>query len=132
MRLKVLLTGEDRYQQAPDAEMLKQRGFLVYRCEESSVDAMIDEVQPDVLIINPLNAESSTSLYNRILNNIRYARLPLVYTLSEDDVYLVNRKRTEMRGMRNFIVDNIVDGIKTALSSNTKATRHSLGLKMAG
>lgn len=133
MRLKVLLTGEDKFQQIPDAEMLKERGFLVYRCEESSVDAMIDEVQPDVLVINPLSEESSsTDLYNRLLSNIQYARLPLIYTLAEDDVYLVNRKRTGIRGMRNFVVDNIVDSIKTALYTSGNIKSRRLGFKMAG
>lgn len=134
MRLKVLLTGKDKNAQVPDAEMLRDRGFLVYSCEERVVDDMIDELHPDVLIINPLDAEaSSTGLYNRLLSSIKYARLPLIYTLSEDDVYLVNRKRTAIRGMRNFIVDNIIDGIKTALSGNKNNNNNQeLGYKMAG
>ncbi|MCB0698977.1 MAG: hypothetical protein H6551_13150 [Chitinophagales bacterium] len=132
MRLKVLLTGKDENAQIPDAEMLRDRGFLVYRCEEEVVDDMIDELHPDILIINPLEKDnSSTSLYNRLLSSIKYARLPLIYTLSEDDVYLVNRKRTAIRGMRNFIVDNIIDGIKTALASS-KNNNRELGFKLAG
>lgn len=127
MRLKILLTGKDKFQHEPDAEMLRDRGFLVYRCDESDVNDMIDEVHPDVLIINPtVQEQSSTSLYNRLLNSIRYAKLPLIYTMSEDDVYLVNRKRTLSRGNRNFIVDNIIDGIKTALSGNS-SRRKNLG-----
>lgn len=127
MRLKVLLTGKDKFEHEADAEMLRDRGFLVYRCEEKAVNDMIDEVHPDVLIINPtMQEKSSTSLYNRLLNSIRYARLPLIYTMSEDDVYLVNRQRTLSRGNRNFIVDNIIDGIKTALTGNKK-NRTDLG-----
>lgn len=121
MRLKVLLTGKDKFSHEPDAEMLRDRGFLVYRCEENSVNAMIDELHPDVLIINPTGEEqSSSNLYNRLLNSIKHAKLPLIYTLSEDDVYLVNRRRTMARDARNFIVDNIVDGIKTALDGGRK------------
>lgn len=132
MRLKVLLTGKDRFEHEPDAEMLRDRGFLVYRCDESTVNDMIDEVHPDVLIINPTDEQqSSTSLYNRLLNSIRYARLPLIYTMSEDDVYLVNRKRTMSRGNRNFIVDNIIDGIKTALSGNSRRRTGNMNLGLA-
>ncbi len=130
MRLKVLLTGKDKFQHEPDAELLRDRGFLVYRCEENFVNDMIEELHPDVLIINPTDEqEPSTSLYNRLLDNIKYAKLPLIYTLLEDDVYLVNRKRTSSRGKRNFIVDNIIDGIKTALGGNRKVLNNmNLGL----
>lgn len=122
MRLKVLLTGKDKFCHEADAEMLRNRGFLVYRCEENSVKDMIDELHPDVLIINPTAEEKSGSkLYNKFLNSIKYARLPLIYTLSEDDVYLVNRSRTLARGARNFIADNIIDGIRTALDNGRQA-----------
>ena len=130
MRLKVLLTGQDKFNHEPDVEMLRDRGFLVYRCEENAVNDMIEEVHPDVLIINPIDAEqSSTSLYHRLLDSLKYAKLPLIYTLSEDDVYLVNRKRTASKNSRNFIADNIIDGIKTALGGNRKQLKnYNLGL----
>lgn len=132
MRLKILLTGKDEKQQQPDAELLSQRGFLVYRCTESMVNDMIDEIHPDVVIVNPVEKDDTTSssLYERLLNNIKYARLPLIYTLSEDDVYLVNRKRTAVRGMRNFISDNIIDGIKTALGFNKDNLRGMPGINL--
>lgn len=130
MRLKVLLTGQDKFNHEPDVEMLRDKGFLVYRCEENAVNDMIEEVHPDVLIINPIDAQqSSTSLYHRLLDSIKYAKLPLIYTLSEDDVYLVNRKRTAPKNRRNFIADNIIDGIKTALGGNRKELKnYNLGL----
>ncbi len=132
MRLKILLTGKDEQQQQPDAELLSQRGFLVYRCGENVVGDMIDEIHPDVVIVNPIEKDNTTSstLYEKLLNNIKYARLPLIYTLSEDDVYLVNRRRTATRGKRNFIADNIIDGIKTALGFNKDNTRGIPGLNL--
>lgn len=131
MRLKVLLTGQDKFDHEPDAELLRERGFLVYRCEETAVNDMIDEVQPDVLIINPIDEQpTSNGLYNRLLKSLKYAKLPLIYTLSEDDVYLVNRKRTSARDKRNFIADNIIDGIKTALGGN-RNDLHKVRLRIA-
>ena len=132
MRLKVLLTGKDEKQQQPDAELLSQRGFLVYRCQEDVLNDMIDEIHPDIVIVNPIEKDNTTSssLYERLLNNIKYARLPLIYTLSEDDVYLVNRRRTASRGKRNFIADNIVDGIKAALGFNKDNTRGISGMNL--
>ncbi len=129
MRLKVLLTGKDKFQQEPDAAILRERGLMVYRCDETMVNDMIDEIHPDVLIINPLDEkDSSTNLYNRLLNSIKYAKLPLIYTMSEDDVYLVNRSRTAFKGVRNYIVDNIVDGIKTALEGGSNRLQKQLGI----
>lgn len=132
MRLKILLTGSDKYNHEPDAELLKEKGFLVYRCNETAVKAMIEEVRPDVLIINPIDEKQSDAcLYHRLLRNIKYAKLPLIYTVSEDDVYLVNRKRTIAREKRNFVVDNIIDGIKTALggiNQNAPGTTYEFGI----
>lgn len=130
MRLKVLLTGKDRYHHEPDAEMLKEKGFLVYRCDEEVVKDMIEELHPDVLIINPTDDNHpATTLYHRLLKSIKYARLPLIYTLAEDDVYLVNGHRSR-RSRNSFIVDNIVDGIKTALSSGFRG-RNNMSLRVA-
>lgn len=130
MRLKVLLTGKDKYYHEPDAEMLKEKGFLVYRCDETVVSDMIEEVHPDVLIINPTDEQQpATTLYHRLLKSIKYAKLPLIYTLSEDDVYLVNGRRTP-RNRSSYIVDNIVDGIKAALSGGYRG-RNNIKLKIA-
>lgn len=131
MRLKILLTGSDKYNHEADAELLRDRGFLVYRCSETAVNAMIEEVHPDVLIINPTEEQpSSACLYHKLLRSIRYAKLPLIYTVAEDDVYLVNRKRTIPKDKRNFIVDNIIDGIKTALEGNsiTHLNNYNIGV----
>lgn len=131
MRLKILLTGRDKFNQEPDAELLRERGFLVYRCEEHVVNDMIEELRPDVLIINPVDEQpSATNLYQRILKSIKYAKLPLIYTLSEDDTYIVNCRRN-IRNKTCYIVDNIIDGIKTALNGNKKGRLNNLTLKVA-
>lgn len=120
MRIRILMVGNNAEYLTPDAEMLKDRGFAVYTCDETCVNEMIDEVKPAVVFINPDNPGLvSTKVYHELLDNIHYASLPVIYTLSEDDVYLVNRKRTASRDKRNVICDNIVDSIKTALLSNT-------------
>ncbi len=131
MRLRVLLTGNDKFSQEPDAELLRERGFLVYRCDERMVSDMIDEIGPDVLIINPTeNQASAGNLYQRLLKSIKYAALPLIYTLSEDDTYIVNCKRN-IRNKTSYIADNIVDGIKTALNTNNNRGLNNLRLKVA-
>lgn len=131
MRLKVLLTGKDKFNQEIDAELLRERGFLVYRCDEHVINDMIEELHPDVLIINPTEEQpSANNLYRRLLKSIKYAALPVIYTLSEDDTYIVNCKRN-IRNKTSYIVDNIIDGIKTALNTNNNQGLNKFRLKVA-
>lgn len=114
--MRILMTGGSAEYLAAEARMLKDRGFLVYTCNEQNIDDAIPEIKPDVVFIHPENPGlDSTRVYHELLDNIRYASVPVVYTLAEDDVYLVNRKRTASRERRNLIADNIIDGIKYAL-----------------
>jgi hypothetical protein len=116
MRIRILMTGGEAQYLATEAQILKDRGFLVYTCDEQNVAAAIPEVKPDVVFINPADPGlHSTKVYHELLDNVQYASVPVIYTLSEDDVYLVSRKRTASRDRRNLIADNIVDGIKCAL-----------------
>lgn len=111
-----------------DAEMLRDKGFLVYNCAENTVNEMVDEIQPNVIFMNPEDSEGSTSLdlYNSILGNIYYASYPLIYTMAEDDIYLVNGSRTSKKNKRTVISDNIVDSIKVALLGTGTPGRESL------
>lgn len=116
MRLKVLMVGNSEGANA-DAEMLRDRGFLVYTCSETTVNEMVEEVHPAVIFLNPEDSNNSKSIdvYNALLGNIFYTNYPVIYTMSEDDVYIVNRKRTSSKDKRTVISDNIVDSIKVAL-----------------
>ena len=110
-----------------EAEMLKNRGFMVYTCEEENVDEAIAEIKPDVVFVNPHDPGlHSTKVYHQLLDNIKYASIPVIYTLSEDDVYLVNRKRTASREKRSVITDNIVDGIKSALLADSLTAKRRM------
>lgn len=118
------MVGNNAEYLAPDAEMLRDRGFAVYTCSDNIVSEMIEEIKPSVVFVNPdAPGLSSTKVYHELLDNIHYASLPVIYTLSEDDVYLVNRKRTASRDKRNMICDNVIDSIKTALLADTAFTK---------
>lgn len=127
MRIRILMIGNDAAYLIPDAQMLKDRGFVVYTSNEENFEGMIAEIKPDAILVNYSNPGlNSTRVYHSILDNVQYANIPVVYTLSEDDVYLVNKSRTTMsRDKRNIICDNIIDSIKTALLDNASFTRKS-------
>lgn len=119
MRFKVLMVVDDMQHAAADIELLREKGFLVYTTTSIIVDEMIEEVKPDLVFINPTDQDSSaTNLYNRMIDNLKFATLPVLYTLSEDDLYLISKKRTSTKDSKNYISDNIIDGIKVSLLSN--------------
>lgn len=118
MALRVLMIGNDYDYLRIDSEMLRQRGFRVYLCiNDEVVDDMVGEVKPDVVFINSkVPGTESTDIYNKLTDNVLYASLPVIFTLFEDDVYLVNRKRTAIREQRYTMSDNVIDAIKMALT----------------
>ena len=120
MSLKILLIGDNEKAMMADKVYLKDRGLYVHTClynDRELIDELVKEVKPDLVFINPAESDSSTrKVYQEFLNDIHLVAIPIVYTLSEDDVYLVNRKRTISKPKRNIIADNMIDAIKQALT----------------
>jgi|GEM_PF-658990 len=121
MRIKILIVNDDINTVIADEQLLKERGFLVYTCfNTDNIDYLMAEIKPDVLFFDTHNmAPLVIDAYNRIVTDIEHTTVPVIYTLVEDDVYLINRKRTTMREKRNLIADNIIDAIKFALQTDT-------------
>jgi hypothetical protein len=118
MNLRILMMGDDLSFMQADATLLRENGFRVHVCDNLSLmNELVEEVKPDVAFINPQSTNSiTTDIYHNLLDNIVYACLPVIYTLSEDDVYLVNRKRTELKERRYIISDNILGAINMAVA----------------
>lgn len=131
MNIRILMVGNDAEHLFPEAVMLKERGLQVYTSSELNIDEMVDEVKPDVVYFNPDEpGTNSTKVYHHMLDSVQYSSIPVIYSLLEDDTYLVNRKRTISRDKRNIIADNIVDGIRMALSDKLPAkNRKSIHFK---
>lgn len=124
MGIKVLMLGGDETYMLPDAQLLRDRGFWVYTCKTDNVDEVIREIQPELVFVNPNDPGlGSTKVYHHLLDSVEFASVPLIYTLAEDEVYLVNRKRTSIKERRNFTSDNIIDGIRIALSHKSEVTK---------
>jgi response regulator RpfG family c-di-GMP phosphodiesterase len=121
MRLKILLIGENPLSLVSDGQLLRDRGLLVFTAFNlDNVPELIKEIKPDVIFFDPHKENSAiTEMYNNVVNSIYYTNIPVIYTLSEDDVYLITRKRTTLKEKRTIIADNIIDAIKMALK-NTK------------
>lgn len=114
MNIRVLVVGNSEENIQPEAEMLKNRGFVAYTGHESTVEEMIEEVKPHVVYFNAANPDSKTTrVYHTLLKKMRINHIPVVYTLAEDDAYIVNK--TVSRQKKSYILDNIVDSIKIAL-----------------
>ncbi len=120
MRIRILLLGDDPLSSVADAQLLRERNMLVFTSFNlQNINELIAEVKPDIIVFDAHRSNNEiTDLYNEVVNGIYFTNIPVVFTLSEDDVYLVTRKRTETKDKRSFIADNMVDAIKIALSSN--------------
>lgn len=116
--LNVVMISDNARHTEPDVQMLKDRGMHVYTCLDYSIaNELVSEVRPDIIFINPEQpGKEATELYHSLLDNVTFASIPVIYVLVEDDVYLVDRKRTASRERRNMIADNAVDAIRLALS----------------
>ena len=126
MGLRILVIGDDLNHLKVDGEMLRSKGFRVYYClNKDLVNEMLEETSPDIAFINSsTHTEDSADIYHSLLDNLQYVTLPVVYTLSEDDVYLVNRKRTAIKEQRYMTTNNVLDAIRMAfLHSGEPATR---------
>ena len=120
MRIKVLITGERTADMAIEAEILKNKGLMVYTCNPANTEAFMDEVVPDVVYFNAGGATGCTDVYHHVLDNASFMDIPVIYTLLEDDVYLVNKKRNTHSNHRHIICDNILDAIKASVTGMEK------------
>jgi hypothetical protein len=120
MRIKILMLGDEPVSQMVDAQILRERGMLVYTAfNPDNIGETINEIKPDIVFFNPRTQNGLiTDVYNNMVNGIYFTNIPVIYTLSEDDVYLVTRKRTETKAKRSIIADNMIEAIKMAMGTN--------------
>lgn len=116
MRIKILIAGNDPIAQIADSQLLRDKGMLVFTTyNQTNILEIIEEIQPDLIWFNPLGQDNGlVETYNKVLSFNVAERIPVIYTLSEDDMYLVTRKRTLIKQKTNFIADNIIEAIKMA------------------
>ncbi|MBL7718230.1 MAG: hypothetical protein JNL72_05280 [Flavipsychrobacter sp.] len=118
MSLKILLIGDEERAMQVDKTYLVDRGLHVHTCLYTDIiNDLVAETKPDVIFINPTRPGSITmDVYQHFINDINLLSMPIIYTMAEDDVYLVNRRRTVAKPKRNLITDNMIDAIKLALT----------------
>lgn len=128
MRFKILLVTNKDKAIAADAEMLRERGMLVYTCDSSIAAEMVGEIVPDVVLVSPDEPDATiTKSYHNLLQQKKDMNIPVIYTLAEDELYLINIRRRNKIERR--IADNIIDSIKTSLTDvidNNKSKSYSL------
>ncbi len=122
MLLRILMISDNARHSEADVQVLKDRGIQVYTCCNYTIaQEMVAEIKPDIIFLDPEEpGKKATELYHKLLDNVLFARIPVIYALVEDDVYLVDRKRTASKTGRNIIADNMIDAIKLALSGPGK------------
>ena len=125
MRIKILLLGDDPVSLMAGGQLLRERGMLVYTAFNlENLPEIINEIKPDVVFFDPRQQTAEiTAAYNDLVNSVYFEDVPVIYTLTEDDVYLVNRPRTNTgdkknKEKKNIIADNMINAVRKALWSN--------------
>ncbi|MCW3123658.1 MAG: hypothetical protein JWQ38_3150 [Flavipsychrobacter sp.] len=119
MRIKVLLIGDDPAYKVADAQLLRERGLLPFTAfNPQNIDELVAEIKPDVVFFDPHSTNNMiTDAYNSFVGDITHTQTPVIFTLADDDVYLVTKKRTTAKGKRTNIADNIISAVKMALQT---------------
>lgn len=114
-----MILADNPCNEIADIRLLKDNHFLVYTLYNTgNVDDTIKELQPNIILINGLSKHHLTEAYTAILSNESCLDIPVVYTLDEDDVYLVSTNR--LFNTKKMVTDNLVQAIKIAVCNNKK------------
>ena len=129
MRLKILVFGNDPVSLVADCQLLHEKGLLVFTAfNMQNVNELVKEIKPDLVFFDAhKQTKDITDAYNEFVNGIEYTNIPVIYTLSDDDIYLITRKRTASKEKRDIISDSIVGAIRMALRSNKTYQKKSYG-----
>jgi hypothetical protein len=134
MRIKILVLGNNPTSLISDCQLLRDRGMLVFTAFNlSNINELVSEIKPDIVFFDAHQQDKQiTDTYNEFVNGIAFTHIPVIYTLSEDDVYLITRKRTAPKEKRTIIADNIINAIKMAVSNGHTYQKKTQNYKHIG
>jgi DNA-binding response OmpR family regulator len=123
--MKILLLGDDPLLLMTDGQFLRDRGFHVHTAFNLDyLDTIIDEVQPDLVFFDTHEQNSRiTDAYNQLVCAANFPNIPVIYTLEEDEVYLVTRRKKRLAQKKTAIADNIMSALKLAVNYPNVPTR---------
>ena len=112
------MVGNDPVALVADGQLLRDRAMLVHTTFNlENIPEIIIEVKPNIIFFDSTKKSNLiTEAYNNIINSIYFKNIPVIFTLSENDMYLVTPKRTEMGERKKLTADNIIKAIKMALT----------------
>ena len=92
--------GDDPVSLVADSQLLRERGIMVFTAFNlQNINELISEVKPDIMFFDPRSADNYliNESYNDVINNALLNKIPVIFTLTEDDLYLVTRKREDAK-----------------------------------
>ncbi len=116
MDLRIMMVGEDPCFVQPDIQLLRDKGFRVYTVfNQENIYDVYNEIAPQVVFFNATTPKISGILSTRLTNKILRRRSAIIYTISEDDTYMVVQFLYDMNRKHVTLADNLVGAVKTAL-----------------
>jgi len=120
MHTRILIAGDDQMTLVADGTLLKDNGLYVYPVTSlDDLPELIAEVKPDVIFFDTVKMDDAVkAAYHTLVNDARYKDIPIIFTITEDEMYLVTPKRT--KGIMKKIVkaESVIDAVKMALKPN--------------
>jgi len=118
MSISVVMMGRDEESLCADRALLKNRGIRVYICSRpKDLHALIAEVRPDIVFLNYPDADEQERKWYIDLRASVPKRIPMLFTLAEDEAYAVRSWRDDGR-WHSFLSDNIIDAVRWACAQS--------------
>ncbi len=126
MHTRILITGDNPMTLMADSTLLKDSGMYVYTATNlDNIQELIAEIKPDVIFFDSVNMdEKVNSAYNSVLGSTCFQDIPVVYALTEDEVYLVTAKRTKGVAKKSCRAGSVIDAVKMALKTTPDLRKH--------
>ena len=126
MHTRILITCDDPMTLIADCTLLKDRGMYVYTASNlDNIPELIAEVKPDVVFFDAVHMDEAVhTAYNNMMGNTSFKDIPVVYTLTEDDMYLVTPKRADGAPKKSRRATSVLDAVKMALTVIPNLQKH--------
>lgn len=106
-----------------DVQLLRDKEFRIYTCFNfENMGEVIREIKPHVVFFNLKYYSSILDSYHNKpdLSNIAYTS-SVIYSIDEDDTYMIVPHGSEINKKRLILSDNIITAVKTALCHSHKS-----------
>jgi len=118
MDLRILMVGDDPSYILPDIQLLRDKGFRVYTVFNNvNINDVFEETKPHIVFFNFTELKKSGKQHIKLTNSILKQRTSIIYSIKEDDTYMVVQYKDAVNKKHVTLADNLIAAVKTALGN---------------